>query len=158
MKAGSSLMGSQREPLSSQATSGSAGRLRRDLEGPSTASTPKMKLGLPGVKKRRLEWVSSEWSATELGKLRLRDGVGSPVGGQWGGLWVSRLRVERQSVQVRCKRWFCLPHRPAPAALHLVGGWWPGMVVGVGDILVGGRRGLGRGTSSVESKSKAWAG
>lgn len=44
-------------------------------------------------------------------------------GGQWGGPWVSRLRVERQSTQGRCKSWFCLSHRPAPAALHLVGGW-----------------------------------
>ena len=64
VKAGSSLTGSQREPLFSRATSASAGRLRRDLEGPSTASTRKMKLGPPGVKKRRLGWVSSEWSAT----------------------------------------------------------------------------------------------
>lgn len=113
------------------------------------------------MKKRGLDWVSLESSAMELGKLRPRDGVGSLVGGQWGGLWVSRLRVERQRVQARCKRWSCLPHCPAPAALHLVGGChqMPGKVVGVVDILVGGQRGLGRGTSSVESMSKTfWAG
>lgn len=161
VKAGSSPVGSQREPLFSWATSGSAAKLRRDLEGPSTAPTPKMKLGVPEVKKRGLDWVSLESSAMELGKLRPRDGVGSLVGGQWGGLWVSRLRVERQRVQARCKRWSCLPHCPAPAALHLVGGChqMPGKVVGVVDILVGGQRGLGRGTSSVESMSKTfWAG
>lgn len=122
--------------------------------------TPKMKLGSPEVKKRDWDWVSLEWSAMELGKLRPRWGW-APARGSAGRPVGLQAQVERQRIQARCKRWFCLPHCPASAALHLVDGCHqiPGQGGGGGGHFSRRTEGLGRGTSSVESTSKTfWAG
>ena len=64
---------------------------------------------------------AGETEAQRQGGLAGWGSVGRPV--------VSRLRVEPQSIQGRCKRWFCLPQCSAlPLCIWRVGGW--------GDILV----------------------
>lgn len=71
---------------------------------------------------RGLEWFvigvvchgAGETEAQRRGGLTGRGSVGRPV--------VSRLRVGLQSIQGRCKRWFCLPQRSAPPLCI----WWVG--------------------------------
>lgn len=95
--------------------------------------------------------VAGETEAQRWGGLPGRGSVGRPLGLQ------AQDGAAEHPGQVQEVVLFVPPPRPC----HSESGGW---VVtrqgdgGGGHILVGGRRGLGRGASSVESKSKAWAG